>query len=376
MLSFSCRLSVGSVFLLLVYQEVQSEVPVSSSGHERINFDPARNDIQTFLTTIASLKGLECKVRACNSNACKYFRQCDVYPAVTSLHNLSNGKYYISSLRLPSRIQRQRVITWKKQNGAICIVGVFSRCGDEHARSSYREAMRVYGTSLVSFVFVIGDCPSRLEREDLRREELKHRDIVVLDVLEGCTDAKLFAWFDLAVGKFPGARYFAKTDLDSFVHSVNLVGQLALLPSGGLLYGFDCAGRGGQATPALRELRGKTRRAEQLLSSAHICGMLMVFSRDLLLCALPVARANGASTSREAEDQAWSRWPLLGGCRVNYAADMYRFYDYGMDSTKHWQRPRWNNHTVCVHQLKTEGAWATLRRAMRIWPKSALPPQA
>lgn len=264
------------------------------------------------------------------------------------------------------------------------IIGIMSSAKDRKTRDRQRFSERHWRHKepplCISFVYVIGALglpPEQLA--ELEAEIQKEDDIEKLQIVENMNEGKTYDWLDYALKRFPHASYIAKMDQDAFVHPVNLIKQLQGLPQKDLFYGFDCGHNGMRHkinvgihidrkdaftnfeypdNPQTWTDDGSPIRRPLLF----MCGMFYVYSKDALKCAIhnPFAKEK----KKGAEDVMASSWFVEGKCNINYAVDMYRFYDHGdLSNGSPWvQALGWHTESVCVHQLKKASQWTQIEQ--------------
>jgi len=353
---------------------------------EKTDYDMRRDDWDIFENT-KNMYQNRAQTDAHNNGA--------IYPLVTRVERNEKKEFHFTNWRasaIPKAISQGECLVGK------IVIGIFSRASDSHLRSRQRSAYSLLGDKATlrsvprctHFVYVVAT--EGLDSQDMKavkQEASTEGDLEFLEnVHENMNEGKSFAWFDTALKRFPDAQYIAKMDQDSFVHPTNLVHELEKLPRTALLYGADCGHNGirtfldtmvsdtraldvayanltnMQGAPITYSLRGMTKRPVMFM-----CGMFYLFSRDLAQCfaSSPWVRKHIADAHRN-EDQLSSSWLLYTSCPVfHYAAEMFRFYDYGsFGSSEWWQRLGWHDETVCVHQLKQDEGWANVKS----WLKS------
>lgn len=121
------------------------------------------------------------------------------------------------------------------QYSRLLVLGIISNPRTPHIRDwirrTYLSTVPSSDTALVRFV--MGRRGLKTMEQSLQAEHAAHRDLEFIDASDfgerggifSCID-KLFAWFPHAVHAFPGARFYAKADDDSYV---DVGGLLALL---------------------------------------------------------------------------------------------------------------------------------------------------
>ena len=125
--------------------------------------------------------------------------------------------------------------TVEAQYSRLLVLGIISNPRTPHIRDwirrTYLSTVPSSDTALVRFV--MGRRGLKTMEQSLQAEHAAHRDLEFIDASDfgerggifSCID-KLFAWFPHAVHAFPGARFYAKADDDSYV---DVGGLLALL---------------------------------------------------------------------------------------------------------------------------------------------------
>jgi hypothetical protein len=201
------------------------------------------------------------------------------------------------------------------------------------------------------------------QTEALKLENRSTGDLIFLtDTTENMDDGKSKDWLHYATKHFSRVSYIGKADMDSFVHSINLVSQLSGLPREGLVYGADCF-ECCDFLKAKRLQRLLVAQPPQLVSELFFCGMFYLFSHDL---AKKMVVADGYwARYKGNEDMLLSTEALYAGAdEVNAVSDMYRLFDQHESLTPSQSRfvqpLGYHKEVVVVHQLKLHSQWVAV----------------
>ena len=113
------------------------------------------------------------------------------------------------------------------------MIGVMSTTEQVRLRNLHRTASAAANKhSCVVFKYVIGGKNlSSDELESLKKENLDHSDIVLLDTKENIDEGKTLDWFDFALKNYGHMTHFGKMELDAWVSGEELVNELRRIKS-------------------------------------------------------------------------------------------------------------------------------------------------
>jgi hypothetical protein len=199
----------------------------------------------------------------------------------------------------------------------------------------------------------------------LKLENKSTGDLVFLiNTVENMNGGKSKDWLHYATRHFPHISYIGKADLDSFLHSKNLVSQLSRLPRNQLVYGADCF----ECCEFMKEKRLQKIAVVQppkLVTELFFCGMFYLFSHDL---ARKMVVASGYWDRYQGnEDMLMSTEALYAGAdEIVAVSDMFRLFDQHESLTPSQSRfvqpLGYHKDVVVVHQLKLPLQWKAVNQ--------------
>lgn len=266
------------------------------------------------------------------------------YPAVLSIRNMNGTVTY----------KRSSVDTHRRPSVELgmILLGVMTSAPQIEERKVYRATYLHAAHMSVILRFAI--CTKGLAPEAanaLKHEQDLHHDLLLLNCTETMFKSKTAVFFQAAHSIFQRVQYFAKVELNTFVHARHLAAQLNLLSSyQNIFYGTSCGKSIWADWPPMgREIGDGT--------EWFHCGGFYLLSKDLVTSLAP--EGFGLGLEWRPEDQHMSEAVLHAKVPIlNVVDDGLRVMK--AEAGHSWQPLGLHSQVVAVQALNSQRAWHNL----------------